>query len=635
MIRKSLRALTLLISGLCLSPILLGQQLLTNTPVSGTCLDGAAYVYDATAKKFVCHVAGPVDRGPVTTTTATSTVAVVTDDTRMVGHCFSGDGSATAYRCSPGGVLAVCVLGNQVIWTPDVTSGATPTLDVGCGAKSLKTNENANPAVGLYVASVPQTLWYDGAAWRSAAIVPSTVGGSATGTLSIPSLTTATRVIKVGPANNPVETLCTIDGSNNLACPGTISTGTAPPDTVSSLVVWGGNETIADPSVLGSESLTNPNLTGGASWTRSGDMALAADAATYTHATGVGTLQQANAALAIKLANSQWYYWTYVVSAVTPGVSGVIDPSVCDTTGGLSCTLDLTAGAKVKQFHTVATASTAAFLVNFTSTAGGVTLDTFSLKEIQGGSARLSGPLYARGANLNGDLQIHDNGNWVFLGSSPYAGYMGLWLGEATPTVSNYILLSNGSGNVGINSTATLLFAIGGTQIANLNNVAFNLLYSYINAQPGGTVPAWKKYALVAIANGVNGCANANGCWQVNGVLGANKAAGFTQDVVLFQLPAGGFIGNGSVKTAVACTGTATALTGLGTTSNDVVFRAATYNIAAAVSATNFSDVFPAVGRTTTAAENVVASLVTTVNNIELLVAGCEVDYWVRYATLP
>jgi hypothetical protein len=149
-------------------------------------------------------------------------------------------------------------------------------------------------------------------------------------------------------------------------------------------------------------------------------------------------------------------------------------------------------------------------------------------------------------------------------------------------------------------------------------------------------VMLWKKYSLVAIANGVNGCAHGTGCWQVNGILGANKAAALTQDVVLFQLPAKGKVTDWRVKTATACTGTATAITGLGTTANDVLFLAASYDVQAAPAATNLQEGPTAgTGGGTAAATNIVASLITTVNNVELLVAGCGVDVWVEWAVLP
>jgi hypothetical protein len=156
-----------------------------------------------------------------------------------------------------------------------------------------------------------------------------------------------------------------------------------------------------------------------------------------------------------------------------------------------------------------------------------------------------------------------------------------------------------------------------------------------VGAGQGPTYQTWRKFSLVKIANAVNGCANAKGCWQVNGALGAVATNGLTQDVALFQKPANGFIDSYSMKTAVACTGTTTALTGLGTATNNVLYHAQDYNIAAAVSATNYSDTFSGYGRSTTAAENVVASLITTVEHVDDLVAGCAIDFWVASGVLP
>jgi hypothetical protein len=162
------------------------------------------------------------------------------------------------------------------------------------------------------------------------------------------------------------------------------------------------------------------------------------------------------------------------------------------------------------------------------------------------------------------------------------------------------------------------------------------LLASDIRPGTPANSPTWQKYALVAIANGVNGCANANGCWQVNGVLGANKAAGLTQDITLFRLPVKGKVTDWRIKTAIVFTGTATALTGLGTTGNDVLFRAATYDLTVAVSNTNLTEGPTAGAGSGTAADtNIVASLITTVNNIELIAAGSELDIWVQWSVLP
>ena len=103
-----------------------------------------------------------------------------------VNACVSASSSATAYTC-PTTIATTCAANIEVLWTPDIASGATPTLDVGCGAKAINTNENASPATGQFGASVPVRLRYDGTSWRAPAVIPSSTGGSATGNLSVSS----------------------------------------------------------------------------------------------------------------------------------------------------------------------------------------------------------------------------------------------------------------------------------------------------------------------------------------------------------------------------------------------------------------------------------------------------------------
>lgn len=169
--------------------------------------------------------------------------------------------------------------------------------------------------------------------------------------------------------------------------------------------------------------------------------------------------------------------------------------------------------------------------------------------------------------------------------------------------------------------------------------LASSLFASGIGNGLATTVPYWSKYTLTAIANGVNGCANANGCWQVNGVLGANKTAGLTQDVTLFQLPAGAFLGGPPrLKTATAFTGTTTLTATLGTATLNTFFVSAVYDLKAAVSVTNFapaSGLSVGLGSSTTAAVNVVLGLIATIQNIDQIVTGSSVDIWVQVATLP
>jgi hypothetical protein len=98
--------------------------------------------------------------------------------------CPSASGSATTYTC-PATLAAACTEGMTVYWTPDVTSGAAPTLNAGCGAKAIHTNENAAAATGLFTAGAQIPVWFDGTEWRAPAVVPRMSGGTATGDVSI------------------------------------------------------------------------------------------------------------------------------------------------------------------------------------------------------------------------------------------------------------------------------------------------------------------------------------------------------------------------------------------------------------------------------------------------------------------
>jgi hypothetical protein len=152
-------------------------------------------------------------------------------------------------------------------------------------------------------------------------------------------------------------------------------------------------------------------------------------------------------------------------------------------------------------------------------------------------------------------------------------------------------------------------------------------------------VPTWHKYSLAKIANATGGCTNANGCWTVNGGTAVNAAAALTQDIVLFALPAQGSVDTPlRMKTRTACSGAATALiTSLGDTASDTYFASGlTYDLTAAVSATNLSNVLPtALGADTSASTNITVTLTTTVNNVDQLATGCAVDFWVKWAILP
>jgi hypothetical protein len=152
----------------------------------------------------------------------------------------------------------------------------------------------------------------------------------------------------------------------------------------------------------------------------------------------------------------------------------------------------------------------------------------------------------------------------------------------------------------------------------------------------------WTKYTVTAIANGVNGCANANGCWQVNGVLGANKAASTAQTVVLFARPANGFISVGVIKSAVACTGTTTLTAGFSDSpsSTNIGLAATAYDLKGAVSDSNSEYVGLASAATGTAVTFVIGGdigvdILATVENIDQIAAGCSFSLWFKSGVLP
>jgi hypothetical protein len=165
---------------------------------------------------------------------------------------------------------------------------------------------------------------------------------------------------------------------------------------------------------------------------------------------------------------------------------------------------------------------------------------------------------------------------------------------------------------------------------------ALSLVAQQVSSPPPPS-GVWMRYTLTSVANGVNGCANANGCWQVNGTLGANRAAGITQSVTLFTLPANSFVNAVRVKTATAFTGTATLTATLGTAGSATFFVSVPYNMQSAVSATNFSPasgISAGLGSATTASEAVVLALTSSVQNIDQISAGV-VDVWANRVTLP
>lgn len=149
------------------------------------------------------------------------------------------------------------------------------------------------------------------------------------------------------------------------------------------------------------ESLTNPNLTSGTSWSQSGDFALAADSATYTHSSGAGSLTQSSGTLAIAGNSNRLYSFTYTIS----GVSGTPPTAVISTsfaTSSVSLNTS-TNGTYTVNFRSKTLPTD--FVISVTSGgAGTFTIDTLSLKEV-------SGTLFAQSNGYGDILQLQDGSN--------------------------------------------------------------------------------------------------------------------------------------------------------------------------------------------------------------------------------
>jgi hypothetical protein len=151
-------------------------------------------------------------------------------------------------------------------------------------------------------------------------------------------------------------------------------------------------------------------------------------------------------------------------------------------------------------------------------------------------------------------------------------------------------------------------------------------------ATTGNPYPVWTKCTVTN--SSTNLVVSGTGCTAGS----TAKAAGLTQNIVLFQLPAKGYVHNFRIKNTTAFAGTTTLLAGLGTASSPILFLVSAvtgYNLNAAVSATNLTTAIPLVtGSDTTAAVNLVLSLTSTVDNLTSISAGV-VDVWILWSVLP
>ena len=165
---------------------------------------------------------------------------------------------------------------------------------------------------------------------------------------------------------------------------------------VETLHAWGGNIEVTDPTDLGSESLTDPtDFTDDADWDYTGEVAAVGTDAVYTFSsTGNGTITQVNAQMAVVGVGYRWYKAVHVVSSSTVAGAAV---TITSAFASAATALATTDGTHTTYFQAASGAATAAFVINITgATSGAFTLESMSIKEVQGGDV-IAGGLYTGG----------------------------------------------------------------------------------------------------------------------------------------------------------------------------------------------------------------------------------------------
>lgn len=207
--------------------------------------------------------------------------------------------------------------------------------------------------------------------------------------------------------------------------------------------------------------LTNGALTGGTSWSVAGGFALAADAATYTHAGGTGTLTQTSAAMVEPITARNVYQLTYTISATT------LDGTVTLTTAAANpaLTLPTTDGLHVTYFYSADAPGD--FVISVTSTSGAFTIDTLALKtvtfeDVGFNNVILNGKLKPSGSD-NG-LSFNTTGDATLDGSLTLGTDLAVAQGGTGASTAENARINLGS--IGILSTTT---GIDGKTIATTN----------------------------------------------------------------------------------------------------------------------------------------------------------------------
>ena len=355
-------------------------------------------------------------------------------------YCPSAVGT-DSYACNLTPAITAYTVGMAVNIKADVANTGVCTLALnGLAAKPIKRGHDVDPADGEIEVGTIFTVIYDGTNWQMQS--QTGLGGGAVGGFSnlpdpdvIPRVSAAGMLGPSAVSENGVKFYTTAVRTFGFGL--STRTGNTEPGTTK-FVLNDLDLAVLNSATLGSEQFTNGALTAGTSWSAAGDCALAGDALACSYAAGTGSLTQANATLAIKIPDSNWMTWTYVVSGVSGTVTASLPATICDSTAGLSCVVDVTAGSKTFKFKTVATASTAAFVTNFVlAAASGLTFDTLSLKEIRGGNAYLYGGIYLASTRESTHGVIFKDGlpfihNYAAAGSDGLNTFSGLSAGNFT-----------------------------------------------------------------------------------------------------------------------------------------------------------------------------------------------------------
>lgn len=156
-------------------------------------------------------------------------------------------------------------------------------------------------------------------------------------------------------------------------------------------------EAWAEGATIGANVFTNGTFTGSAaSWTLAGGFAYGTNNVVYTHSGGTGTLTQAYASFATAVKANHWYKLTYTLSSVTAGCTITIP----GFTVAAQQARKYRSTATTWTFYIKAIGATTDFQLAVASTAGGFTLDTLVLEEMQNGDLFAHGGLSVReGAN--------------------------------------------------------------------------------------------------------------------------------------------------------------------------------------------------------------------------------------------